>query len=100
MVGEESCGVFDDALFVGGVEAEFGQDVGVDDELGLYGVAVIVDADTVFVVDHGFDAEVFGHGIALHIDRWGYAPAPHTDTPGTPPTLPALGVDSLAAVTP
>ncbi|MTE11510.1 hypothetical protein [Nocardia aurantiaca] len=32
------------------------------------------------------------------LDRHGYAPTPHTDTPGAPPTLPALGVDSISAV--
>ncbi|MFE2960977.1 hypothetical protein [Nocardia tengchongensis] len=32
------------------------------------------------------------------LDRHGYAPTPHTDTPGAPTTLPALGVDSVRSV--
>ncbi|MFE3280048.1 hypothetical protein [Nocardia sp. NPDC059239] len=39
-----------------------------------------------------------GQPLFVLLDRHGYAPTPHTDTPGTPPTLPALGVDSLRAV--
>lgn len=44
---------------------------------------------------HSVDA---GQPLFVLLDRHGYAPTPHTDTPGTPPTLPALGVDSVSAV--
>ncbi|MET8430724.1 hypothetical protein [Nocardia sp. NPDC004860] len=44
---------------------------------------------------HSVDA---GQPLFVALDRHGYAPTPHTDTPGAAPTLPALGVDSLAAV--
>ncbi|MFJ9370697.1 hypothetical protein ACIRRA_40630 [Nocardia sp. NPDC101769] len=39
-----------------------------------------------------------GQPLFVLLDRHGYAPNPHTDTPGAPPTLPALGVDSISAV--
>ncbi|MFE2960979.1 hypothetical protein [Nocardia tengchongensis] len=39
-----------------------------------------------------------GQPLFVLLDRHGYAPTPHTDTPGTPPTLPALSVDSVRAV--
>ena len=72
MVGQEPRGVFDNALFVTGIEAEFSQYVGVDDELGLGGVAVVIDADMVFVVNDEFDTHVFGHVFALRIGiGWG-----------------------------
>lgn len=39
-----------------------------------------------------------GQPLFVLLDRHGYAPTPHTDTPGTPATLPALGVDSVRSV--
>ncbi|MFF7941511.1 hypothetical protein ACFZC5_17505 [Nocardia gamkensis] len=63
VVGQEPGGVFDDALFVAGIEAEFGQGVGVDDEFGFHAVAALGEANTVFVVEDEFDIQVFGHGV-------------------------------------
>ncbi|MFE3105210.1 hypothetical protein [Nocardia tengchongensis] len=39
-----------------------------------------------------------GQPLFVTVDRHGYAPLPHTDRPGTPPTLPPMSADSIAVI--